>query len=55
MGIAKVLFDLDEKASETGNGAVLDHDFIREHTTALMSPGPRRRPLIGRKSKSVLG
>jgi molybdopterin-dependent oxidoreductase alpha subunit len=32
MGIAKVLFDFEEKASETGNGAVLDRDFIREHT-----------------------
>ena len=32
IGIAKVLFDLDEKASRNGGGRVLDHEFIREHT-----------------------
>src|ERR1700710_2098454 len=32
MGIAKVLFDLDENATQTGDDAVLDREFIREHT-----------------------
>jgi molybdopterin-dependent oxidoreductase alpha subunit len=32
MGIAKVLFSLDEKGMQNGGGPVLDHDFIREHT-----------------------
>jgi molybdopterin-dependent oxidoreductase alpha subunit len=32
MGIAKVLFSLDEKGAQNGGGPVLDHDFIREHT-----------------------
>jgi molybdopterin-dependent oxidoreductase alpha subunit len=32
MGVAKVLFELDEKATQAGDDAILDHDFIREHT-----------------------
>src|ERR1700712_1173818 len=32
IGIAKVLFDLEEKASSNGNGSILNHDFIRKHT-----------------------
>jgi molybdopterin-dependent oxidoreductase alpha subunit len=32
MGIAKVLFDLEDKARQNGSGPILDHDFIREHT-----------------------
>src|SRR3979490_456455 len=32
MGIAKVLFDLDEKNLKVGRNPVLDHDFIRDHT-----------------------
>jgi molybdopterin-dependent oxidoreductase alpha subunit len=32
MGIAKVLFDLDEQALAAGADPVLDHDFIGEHT-----------------------
>jgi molybdopterin-dependent oxidoreductase alpha subunit len=32
MGIAKVLFDLDEKPGSTGEGPVVDTDFISEHT-----------------------
>jgi molybdopterin-dependent oxidoreductase alpha subunit len=32
MGIAKVLFALDEAASQEGGEPVLDGDFIREHT-----------------------
>src|SRR3954452_4461862 len=32
IGIAKVLLDLEEKASRNGGGPVLDHEFIREHT-----------------------
>jgi molybdopterin-dependent oxidoreductase alpha subunit len=35
MGIAKVLFDLDEKAVAGGHEPVLDHAFIREHTHGL--------------------
>jgi molybdopterin-dependent oxidoreductase alpha subunit len=35
MGIAKVLFDLDEKAMAGGREPVLDHEFIREHTHGL--------------------
>jgi molybdopterin-dependent oxidoreductase alpha subunit len=32
MGIAKVLFALEEADSRNGGGLILDHDFIREHT-----------------------
>jgi len=32
MGIAKVLFDLDDKAARNGGERVIDHDFVREHT-----------------------
>ena len=32
MGIAKVLLDLDDKASSEGTRPVIDDDFIREHT-----------------------
>jgi anaerobic selenocysteine-containing dehydrogenase len=32
MGVAKVLFDLDEKNLKVGRNPVLDHDFIRDHT-----------------------
>jgi molybdopterin-dependent oxidoreductase alpha subunit len=35
MGIAKVLFDLEEQALATGADPVLDHDFIKEHTHGL--------------------
>src|SRR5206468_2582303 len=31
MGIAKALFDLDEKSSRSG-ASLLDRDFMREHT-----------------------
>src|SRR3954470_22453623 len=32
VGIAKVLLDMDEKASRNGGAPVLDREFIREHT-----------------------
>jgi len=32
VGIAKALFDLEEKASRNGGERVIDHEFIREHT-----------------------
>ena len=32
MGIAKTLFELEEKAARNGGEPVLDHAFIREHT-----------------------
>src|SRR5947209_10658666 len=32
MGIAKVLFDLDDRAARNGGERVIDHDFVREHT-----------------------
>src|SRR3954468_12938898 len=32
MGIAKTLFDMDEKAEGTGHNSIIDHDFIRENT-----------------------
>src|SRR3954453_23444775 len=55
MGIAKVLLDLDEKASRNGGQPVLDHEFIREHTHGFEEFAEAARNCSWQKSESRSG